>query len=58
LLDQLPKSDPKFVGALAAIKSDAKRMADMIDKLRTVRASDQEAYLGKTQILKLDREEN
>jgi hypothetical protein len=57
LLDQLPKSDPKFVGALAAIKSDAKRMAEMIDKLRNVKASDQEEYLGNTQILKLDREE-
>jgi hypothetical protein len=54
LLDQLPKSDPKFVGALAAVKSDAKRMAEMIDKLRSVKASDQEEYLGKTQILKLE----
>ena len=56
LLDQLPKSDPKFVGALAAIKNDAKRMAEMIDKLRTVKASEQEAYFGSTQILKLDPE--
>lgn len=53
LLDQLPKSDPKFVGALAAIKSDAKRMAEMIEKLRSVKASDQEQYFGATQILKL-----
>ncbi len=56
LLEQLPKSDPKFVGALASVKNDAKRMAEMIDKLRTVKASDQEEYLGDTQILKLDRE--
>jgi DNA-binding response OmpR family regulator len=56
LLEQLPKSDPKFVGALAAIKNDAKRMAEMIDKLRTVKASEQEAYFGSTQILKLDPE--
>jgi DNA-binding response OmpR family regulator len=56
LLDQLPKSDPKFVGALAAIKNDAKRMAEMIDKLRSVKASEQEEYFGSTQILKLDPE--
>lgn len=53
LIDQLPKSDAKFVGAVAAIKSDAKRMAEMIDKLRTVDASDREAYFGATDILKL-----
>jgi DNA-binding response OmpR family regulator len=58
LLEQLPKSDPKFVGALAAVKNDAKRMAEMIDKLRTVKASEQEAYFGSTQILKLDPESN
>lgn len=58
LLEQLPKSDPKFVGALAAVKNDAKRMAEMIDKLRTVKASEQEAYFGATQILKLDPESN
>lgn len=57
LLEQLPKSDLKFVGALASIKNDAKRMAEMIDKLRTVKASEQEAYFGATNILKLDAED-
>jgi DNA-binding response OmpR family regulator len=54
LIEQLPKSDAKFVGAVAAIKSDAKRMAEMVEKLRTVNAADREEYFGKTQILKLD----
>lgn len=54
LLEQLPKSDAKFVGALAAIKSDAKRMADMIEKLRTVKASERESYFGSTDILRLE----
>lgn len=53
LIDQLPKSDPKFVGAVHAIKNDAKRMAEMIDQLRTVKASERESYVQGTEILKL-----
>jgi two-component system NtrC family sensor kinase len=56
LLEQLPKDDERFIGALAAIKSDAKRMADMIDLLREVKASSKEEYYGDTQILKMERE--
>jgi DNA-binding response OmpR family regulator len=55
LIEQLPKSDAKFVGAVNAIKSDAKRMAEMIDKLRSVDAAEREAYFGATEILKLDK---
>jgi len=53
LLEQLPKEDPKFIGALAAIKSDARRMAELIDGLRRVKASEREEYFGSTEILKL-----
>lgn len=53
LLEQLPKEDPKFIGALAAIKSDARRMAELIDGLRKVKASEREEYFGSTEILKL-----
>jgi hypothetical protein len=53
LIDQLPKSDPKFVGAVAAIKGDVKRMAEMIEQLRTVNASAREEYVAGTEILKL-----
>ena len=53
LLEQLPKNDPKFIGALAAVKSDTKRMGDLINQLRTVKASDREGYYGETEILKL-----
>jgi DNA-binding response OmpR family regulator len=58
LIDQLPKSDPKFVGAVAAIKGDAKRMADMIEQLRMVKASDREEYLKGIEILKLGSRSN
>lgn len=53
LLEQLPKDDPRFKAALAAIQSDARRMADMIDKLRTAKASEREGYIGNSEILKL-----
>jgi DNA-binding response OmpR family regulator len=53
LIDQFPKSDPKFAGAVAAIKGDAKRMAEMIEQLRTVKASDREQYIHGMEILKL-----
>jgi DNA-binding response OmpR family regulator len=52
LIEQLPKSDAKFVGAVGAIKNDARRMAEMIDKLRSVDAAEREAYFGSTEILR------
>jgi DNA-binding response OmpR family regulator len=56
LIEQLPKNDPKFVTALASIKSDSKRMAEMIDSLRSVNAADREAYFGDAQILRLGKD--
>jgi signal transduction histidine kinase len=53
LLENLPKSDSKFIGALQSIKNDAKRMAEMIDQLRGVDASKKEGYYGNTEILSL-----
>ena len=53
LIEQLPKTDPKFIGALAAIKSDTKRMGELINQLRSVKASDREGYYGDSEILKL-----
>ena len=53
LIEQLPKSDSNFVGAVAAIKNDAQRMSTMIDQLRSVRASDREVYIRGAEILKL-----
>jgi DNA-binding response OmpR family regulator len=53
LLEQLSKDDPKFIGALAAIKSDSRRMAELIESLRRVKASELEEYFGDTEILKL-----
>jgi DNA-binding response OmpR family regulator len=53
LIEQLPKDDAKFVGALEAIKRDVQRMAEMIDKLRDVRASEREEYIHGSEILRL-----
>jgi len=55
LIEQLQKNDVKFIGALAAIKSDATRMADLITQLRSVKASERQGYYGDTEILKLER---
>jgi DNA-binding response OmpR family regulator len=54
LLEQLPKEDPKFQGALTAVKSDIRRISEMLDTLRGADASKREGYYGKTEILKLD----
>ena len=54
LIDNLPKSDPKFTAALASIKSDVKRMVEMIDKLRRADAAAHEEYFEGAKILKLE----
>lgn len=53
LLEKLPKDDPKFMGAIGAIKSDVRRMVEMIDSLRNIKASAREEYFEGTEILKL-----
>jgi DNA-binding response OmpR family regulator len=53
LVENLPKSDPKFSAAVGAIKSDVKRMVEMIEKLRRADASAQEEYCEGATILKL-----
>ena len=53
LIEQLPKSDARFVAAVSAIKSDTQRMAEMIDHLRTANASSREEYIQGTEILTL-----
>jgi len=54
LLEQLPKGDEKFKEALASVQSDAKRMAEMIERLRGVNAAEREGYFRDTEILKLE----
>lgn len=56
LIEKLPKEDPKFMGAVTAIKNDVRRMVEMIDKLRTIKASAREEYFEGTEILKLKDE--
>jgi phosphoglycerate-specific signal transduction histidine kinase len=56
LIEKLPKEDPKFIGAVTAIKNDVRRMVEMIDRLRNVKASAREEYFEGTEILKLKDE--
>jgi DNA-binding response OmpR family regulator len=53
LIEKLPKEDSKFLGAVAAIKNDVRRMVEMIDSLRNIKASAREEYFDGTEILKL-----
>lgn len=57
LIEKLPKDDSKFMGAVLAIKNDVRRMVEMIDRLRNVKASAREEYFGDTEILKLKDDE-
>ena len=53
LLDRLSPEDARFQQAVQAIRHDAKRMAEMIERLKTVDATKRQDYHGKTQILEL-----
>ncbi|MBX7137463.1 MAG: response regulator [Oligoflexia bacterium] len=55
LLETTKPEEPKFKGALAAIKSDSRRMAEMIEKLKTVDAGSTERYFTGTDILDLEK---
>lgn len=57
LLEKLPKDDPKFLGAVVSIKNDVRRMVEMIDSLRNIKASAREEYFEGTEILKLHDDE-
>ncbi|MBN8550222.1 MAG: response regulator [Deltaproteobacteria bacterium] len=54
LIETLPPGDERSKKALSAIKADSKRMAELIEKLRTADASKTASYHGKTAILNLD----
>ena len=54
LIESLDREDEKYKKALAAVKLDTKRMAELIDKLKTADAGSTEEYHGKVQILKLE----
>ncbi len=54
LIESLGAADERSKKALAAIKSDSKRMAELIEKLRTADASKTRSYHGKAEILDID----
>ena len=54
LLKVLPESDARWKGALAAIESDAKRMTELVERLRHADANNTEAYHDSTRILSLE----
>lgn len=51
LIEQLPKSDPKFVEAVHAVKADVARMTAVIDRLRVVRADQTATYVEAEKML-------
>ena len=55
LIETLGPADERSKRALAAIKQDSKRMAELIEKLRTADASKTASYHGKTEILNIDQ---
>lgn len=54
LLENLPATDARYQQALAAVKDDAKRMAEMIEQLKTADAGKKSEYFGGAAILDLE----
>lgn len=54
LIEALPKEDQRSKGAIAAIKQDTARMAEIIENLRSVDAAQTQAYFGDAKILELE----
>lgn len=52
-IEQNPSADPRFQQACSAIKEDMKRMGELLEKLRTVDASQSEPYFQGTSILSM-----
>ncbi len=51
LLENLPQTDSRYQQALAAVKADSRRMAELLEKLKVVDAAKTQAYYGDTAIL-------
>lgn len=56
LIENLPPTDPRHQKALMAVKSDAKRMGEMIERLKRTDAGKPGEYFGKDAILKVPEE--
>lgn len=55
LIEALPKEDQRAKGAVMAIKQDSARMAEIIEKLRSVDAAQTRAYFGEDKILDIEK---
>lgn len=53
LIESLPASDPRYKAALEAVKQDTKRMAALIEKLKSLDPKNKETYYQGTEILGL-----
>lgn len=56
LLETLSQDNPAYIKALQAVKSDARLMSDILEKLRTADAKKKEDYYERTRILDIDGE--
>lgn len=54
LLEVLPPTDERFAKALQSVKVDARRMVEMIEKLKQVDAGKTESYFERTTILDIE----
>ena len=55
LIESLGADDQKYKQALSSIKHDAKRIADLVEKLKKVDTKQKRAYYGDTEILDLSK---
>lgn len=57
LIENLPPTDLRYKKALEAIKQDARRMAQMLERLKSLDASKTAEYYGATEILEIKDKE-
>lgn len=57
LIEKLEKGDKRYQQALAAIRSDTRRMTEILEQLKTVDVNNTKKYHGKTAILNVEGKE-
>ena len=58
LMEKLSHDDKRYIAALASIKSDTRRMVEIIEKLKVVDANSTKQYYGRTAVLDVDSKDS
>jgi DNA-binding response OmpR family regulator len=58
LLEKLSFEDKRFLNALASIKSDTRRMVEIIEKLKVIDANATNSYFGQTAVLSVESKDS